>query len=393
MRKLAASYLFKTIQNNMVNDTSVTSHLSNVTDGEESLANIQTHTLSPLMTYINYACVFVAGVIFVSDMFAIMLMMRCTRIPFQAKKLSMNFMFSDALGALVFLINQVIIFIFGINTDLTHNFRIVTVGMMMNISCFAVAALAIDRAIALKANLRYSAFVRSKTIDKAIVFIWIFHFVTITGLMVYGLKKTCNLQLDETCDAWAATKMTRFFKFSLLVIAGIVITVSYVYIHTIARRHQRQITSLRNAIFKGNNVNPDCTISERQFQTTKAVIIIVLAFILLHIPMIIHLFILESNVGRRNETPRRMFHAFSYACIQINSFVSLKLYVGKFKEFKLRLYQILGRCFGRYAKEAELLRVHVYNITISSSGKSGGKQNVRTTENDGVQFPYSDVHK
>jgi len=322
--------------------------------------------MSTLIVVLNYATGVIALFIFIGDVFAIYIMKKCKRIPFQIKYLSISYILSDATGALVFVINQVVILMFMMSTDLTHNIRIVSVGIMLSVSWFSVAALSMDRAVGLKVNLRYATMVRRKTINITISIIWMFHIITMPFVMIYGFKTACNLIMDEHCNPWAATKLVRFYIMVLLLIVGFLVVGSNAYVHRIARRHERQIADIKKSAFTGRCINPDSPISERQLSATKAILSIIVSFVLFHAPIIIHLLVLESNIHARHELPRRLFHVFSFACIQINSFVNLFLYFGKFKEFKFQLYLVLGGIFKSFSEVAERQRVDVYNIVVSN---------------------------
>lgn len=333
---------------------------SNITD--DILLNKE-QELSQLMTLVNLGLSLIAAVIFFGDIFAVAIIRRCTRIPFQTQKLSISFILSDALGSVVFLFHQIVIFIFGISTDLTHNTRIVSLGMLLSIGWFSLAALALDRAIALSSNLRYATLIRRRTVNVTILFIWTFHFISIPSIFAFGLMTVCDMRIDGYCDIWRATKPARVFKIFLLVIVAFIVVGANAYVFRIARRHKRQIADIKNACFTGKRINP---ISENQFSASQAVFTIGLAFIVLHAPIVIHLVILENSVHVRRHEHRRLFHAFSFICMQINSFISLRLYAGKFKEFKMHAYSFFGRFIKSYAKKSEDLRVDVYNIVVSS---------------------------
>lgn len=309
-----------------------------------------------------------------ADLFAIMIIKKCSRIPFQTQLLSINFIFSDSIGALAFIVNQCIILVFGINNDLTQNMRIVTVGTMFSVSLFSIGVLSFDRAFALKAHLRYSTMIRRRTIGFVIVFIWAFHLTWAPLSLLFGFKTKCNFQFNDNCDIWEATYPFRFSLMVLLVVVVFFVVSSNVYVYRIARHHERQIADVRNFTFKRSLVTSISIISERQFTATKAVFKIVMAFILLHGPTIIHHFVFESNVEGREDLPRRLLYGVSYFCIQISSFLNLLLYAGKFKEFKMHLYLFIGKYCTRYSRKADILKVDIYNIMVYTDSSKKQEQ-------------------
>ena len=72
-----------------------------------------------------------------------------------------------------------------------QRYVIVTVGMMYGVNWCSVTFLSVDRAIALKANLRYAELVTRRTIN-TILCIWIFYFTMIPSLMLYGFITACD---------------------------------------------------------------------------------------------------------------------------------------------------------------------------------------------------------
>ena len=72
-----------------------------------------------------------------------------------------------------------------------QRYVIVTVGMMYGVNWCSVTFLSVDRAIALKANLRYAELVTRRTIN-TLLCIWIFYFTMIPSLMLYGFITACD---------------------------------------------------------------------------------------------------------------------------------------------------------------------------------------------------------
>ena len=317
---------------------------------------------SPTTMLINIICTTVALIICIGNISATVVLNRCTGIPFQPKNISISFILSDAVGALVLVLFQVVIFIFGIQTSLMWNLRSATVGFMHSISWCSVTALSLDRAIALKANLRYAELVTQRTINVTLLCIWLLNLTILPVVTVYGFVSTCSFRIDMHCDVWVATEHVRLLMLSLLVIFGIVVVVSSTYVLQIARRHKRQITNIK---CNGKITSPDNLISENQFSVTKAVITIVVTFVILHGPVFTHYILGVFKPDGRDEVPRRMFYFFSYTMVQISSFVNLLLYTGKFVEFKYHLYKLFGQLCGVFARRADDMRVNVYNIVVS----------------------------
>jgi len=55
---------------------------------------------------------------------------------------------------------------------------------------------------------------------------------------------------------------------------------------------------------------------------------------------------------------------------QLSSFVNLTFYAGKFMEFKMHLYFLLGKRLNRFNKRAQEIRVDVFNIVVSDESSN-----------------------
>lgn len=334
-------------------------YMDNSTD-----SRVSPTTFGPVVLVCNYGTLIVSIIIIICEIGALGVLRKCKRMPYCSRVLSSCFILSDAAGALVFTIHQIIIFVFGINNDMTHTSRTLVVATMLSVSWASVAAMSIERAVALKANIKYTmGFIKTRLHLMASL-LWLVHVLLAVVVIAVGFKQHCDWKIVG-CDVWEASKVTRLFMMTLLVVYQIALAISYVIIYRIAARHAREIAAIRTAAF-GKNINVPDGVSERQFSTTQAIIKIVLAFMLLHAPIIIHLIVVESDQSFLNEMLRRVLYAFSYLCIQFNSFISLRLYVVKFDECKLHFYQFLSRLFKSYERKTEELRIKVFSIVVSS---------------------------
>jgi hypothetical protein len=314
----------------------------------------------------------VSLVIIILEFVAVFVLQRCRRIPSCSRVLSTSFILSDAAGACTFAVHQITIFIVGIKNDVIFNSRILTVGAMLTVSWASVATMSLERVIALKMNIKYNLNSSKLRIYLIISLIWSVNIVVVVAAIVMGFYFHCVSE-NATCDLWEATKAGRFVMMGLLIFYEIVLVISYVIIHGIASTHAKNIIAPQMTSFEQAHNNPE-SLTRRQYKATLAIIKIVFAFMLLHAPIVIHLIIFETQPYLQNDRIRRLFHALSYFCIQINSFVSVRLYVAKIDECKLTFYLMLSRIMKKYENEAESLRVKVYDIVVSSKSEFVGRQ-------------------
>ena len=341
------------------------SDLSNVSNIIDNFGLNKEVILQPLILVLNVVSPLISVMVVAVNLVSIIVLMRCKRMPFQTRNISISFMLSDALGGLVLILIQVVIHGFGISTELMITLRTCLVGVFQAVSWCSVAALSIDRAVALKANLRYAMLVTRTTIIKVIISIWACWLFLLPLVIVAGIVQACDE--DSTCSAWTGTQAARSTITVLMVVVGAVVVVSNAYVHKVARHHERQIAKTNTS--KGNHTNPESRISERQFSATKAVATIVLMYSILHTPMVANHLVLGFYQNVRDSAPRRFYNFVAYTLIQVNTFINLSLYAGKFKEYKMQLYLLLGKCCKPYDRRAQRLRVDVYNIVVSNESR------------------------
>ena len=340
-----------------------------------SANNVSTHEVyetyvQSALVYLNIVVVVIATAVVVGNGVAVVVLMKCKRIPFQTKYISISLISSDALGAFVLIVYQVVIFMFGANTDVTQSLRDVTTGMVHGVNWCSVTFLSVDRAIAVKANLRYTELITRRTINTILFCIWIFYFTMIPALTFHGFQTVCVPHMDDNCDTTEATKVANSVVVLPLFMFGAVIICTNTYVYSVAQRHARQIADIQRSAFDRGLIHPDNAISERQFSATKTVVYIVLAFILLHAPLLIHYLMMLVSPDQSEQLPRRLYLLFAFSLNQLSSFVTLTLYAGKFMEFKMHLYFLLGKRLNRFNKRAQEIRVDVFNIVVSDESSN-----------------------
>ncbi|KAH3839647.1 hypothetical protein DPMN_113079 [Dreissena polymorpha] len=329
-----------------------------------SLDRIENEGSSDVSFVFSTLCTTFSMLILLCDVAAVIILSQCKRIPYQCRYLSLNFIVSDGISCLSFLICQILIFRNGTASTFMANIRVVSVGASLIINMLSVACLSAERAFVLLANLAYSRIVTRCRVVIVAASAWVLVCITVPSITVYGFEGTCNGHLHG-CDLWEATRPARLYMMSLVLLAEVCVVCSYFIIHRIAMRHMRAIAALRSS-FVNASMNKVGNMSGRQFSTTKAIVKIVLVFIVLHSFIVIHLIVHETSFENRNTPARIFFYAFAYLCIQANSFLSLRLYFATFKECKLKLYVILSKIYPAFEVKTEELRRDVYNIVVTT---------------------------
>ncbi|XP_053398051.1 uncharacterized protein LOC128556566 [Mercenaria mercenaria] len=141
--------------------------------------------------------------------------------------------------------------------------------------------------------------------------------------------------------------------------------IANVIVYKVARRHAIQIDALKQTASSDKMRYPD-SVSERQYAAIIVFVKIVTAILCLQTPIIVTMIISTSYPDLRDQTPMRVFRSLAYLCFLINSFVNLYMYIWKLKECEMNLYYMLAKFFKQYKSRAEVLRLEVYNIVVSS---------------------------
>ena len=106
------------------------------------------------------------------------------------------------------------------------------------------------------------------------------------------------------------TKEARSVIMLPLVMFGAAIICTNTYVYRVAQRHARQIADIQRSAFDRGLIHPDNAMSERQFSAAKAVVSIVLAFILLHAPLVIHHLMMLVSSDQSEQVSSRLFYAY-----------------------------------------------------------------------------------
>ncbi|XP_053372990.1 uncharacterized protein LOC123560135 [Mercenaria mercenaria] len=170
----------------------------------DQLANVTAYsyssrTFGPATTVSNYVLLTVSIAIVVSDIIAVRVLRKCRRIPRQCLLLSVNFIVSDGVNSALFALHQIALLMFNFYNDITHFSRMFGTGLMNNITSASITAIAVERVIALKANLRYAKSIRMRIFMCVIVFVWAFHTSVIASTI------TVSVGLHWTTIAPSAT--------------------------------------------------------------------------------------------------------------------------------------------------------------------------------------------
>ena len=334
---------------------------------EESKAT-QTGTLPqhPVSTYIlNIILTLVCIIIVCCDIIAILVMRRCKRVPYQCLHLSISYLSSEIVELLLFVIHELLIFGFDLNTDILFNSRITTVAIMHCISSASMAAIILERVFALKANLKYTLALKRIKIHLIIAVIWLTHIMVTFFVVSISFHYHCNWTIAN-CDFTEVNKIAKYCFLILTILYDVIMVLANAIVYKIARQHAIQIDAMQQAAAtKGTSNYPD-TVSERQYASIVVFVKIVTIYVLFQVPIVFAMLIGTNFPEIRDKTPLRMLRSIGYFLFLLNSFLNLYFYIIKIKECRMVLFFMLGKVSKKYEHKANVIRLEVFDIVVYS---------------------------
>lgn len=325
-------------------------------------------------TYIlNIFLTGVCVIIVCCDIVAIRVMRRCKRVAYQCLQLSISYLISEMVALVLFIIHQLLIFGFRINTDFLFNSRISTVAIMHCISSAFIAAIIWERVFALMATLNYSLGVNRIKIHLIIAVIWLAHIIVVTGIVSDSFHSYCNWT-SSNCDFTQVNKVAKYCFLILNAIYDVIMIIANVIVYNVARRHACEIDVITQTVAKDK---PKYTerISERQYASIMVFVKIVTFYILLQLPLYLATLFATNLPEIRDETSMRMLRSFGYFCFLLKSFINLYFYILKIKECRMILFFMLGKYFPRYEQRAYAIRLEVFDIVVCSQRARSSARN------------------
>ena len=187
------------------------------------------------------------------------------------------------------------------------------------VSFFTVAAVSVDRLIALHLHLRYSAFVTVSRVLQATLVIWILSVILCVVLRFW----------------MTADREWFFIPLVIFVVVFLVLTVSTIKIFQMVRRHQRQINSQAEALshLQSNTVN---VLKCRKSAVT--VLYIYGLVVICYVPFFATL-ITDMLYGYTIKV--QLAYDFSGTVIYVNSFINPLVYCWRIREIRQAVKNIL----------------------------------------------------
>ena len=292
---------------------------------------------------------------------ALTIMMRCRRLPISIKYLSINFLICFLATGSTNMILTVTRLVLGPNFsyELINDLRTFLVSVFTLVLWCSMCALTVERFIAIVFPYQYILYVTKTTVYVTISLTWTLSTIIPSVILFVTWLKICG-QYDYIylCDIFAIFRPFKIYLTSLLCIAYAITIVMYTKILLIIRHLEREIHP--NILASENYIrnNPLST----PFPSTKIILTIILSFIVLQFPYIFSTAIYELRSDMQQRIWRVIFQFVSYICLELNTFVTLYLYIWRIQECRMQFYQMFSHVSNRYREKAEALRIEVFNI-------------------------------
>lgn len=333
--------------------------MENVTTNATLDIEISSNDISMVNSFI-WLLTGISLVIFCSEIVVLLILRRCKKIPRQSLQLYYSYILSDLVGVAQIIVMTVIINGLGLDTEYTYSVRIVSFGVLHNISSASITSIIFERVLTLKAKLKYQQTLKRVNIKFVIISFWTFHVMLALVLIPIRLYKICNFELTG-CDIHEVISTTKYTCGGIMIFYDILLICANISINRVARRHVASIDALTPSDYIARSNEG---VSRRQLATLKIVMYLAASNILLKAPIITVMTISTINPALRDISIMRLFRSLGYLCIQANSFINLYLYIWKMKECRMNLFLILSNIFKNYKEKAENLRIEVFDIPV-----------------------------
>lgn len=225
----------------------------------------------------------------------------------------------------------------------------------------SLSAMTVERLIALTMPFRYEKYVTKTVLNIVIPAIWILNVMIPIIILTVSTVKVCGHYDDSlSCDIFDIMRPLRQGLTVCLCIYAILIIATYAKILCICHRKQLSIDYTSNQIYMSEIAK-----RKKPLTATRTVTVIVLIFLLTHLPVFIHLVVVDHAPVFQNHLWRIIFQCMDYAGHQINSYATLYIYIWKIKECRMHLYIHLSRFNKTLLEYAYALKIEVYNIVLN----------------------------
>ena len=293
---------------------------------------------------------------------ALNIVMKCRKLPFSIRYLSIMVLLAFWISAVFNIIISAVMILrpnrwyYMLVFDIRTFFGV----MLLSIMWCTMCILTLERFIAIVFPYQYVRYVTKTALFVAVGVTWSLLPIISVVLVFTGWLNFCgHYDYISKCQILEIYRPFRMFILSTLCISFATILGANLKILLKLRQHEREIRAL--------NVQPTETTAHDSFVNTPRpsipiILIIVLSFFILQSPYLITIIAFEVRPDLRLQKWRVYLQTVSYFCHELNTYLTVYLYIWRFPECKMHFYKMLSKISERFAGKAEALRLHVFNI-------------------------------
>ena len=290
---------------------------------------------------------------------ALNIVLRCRKMSFSARFLSVMVLIAFLSYAVINIIFSTIV-LFGpteYHRKLFFDHQACISTVFLSILWSSMCVLTLERFVAIVYPFHYINVVTKRTVYTTVCLTWAFNIIVPSVLVIISWVNVCGHDGNTfTCDIFEILKPLRMFAAVILCISFITTIAVYCRIFIKIRQHKREIKALI-ANSSGNAENDD---NSQAFNTT--ILIIVFSFLVLQFPYVVMCTMFEIKPHLKHQKWRVYLQTTCYICHELDTFVTLYLYIWRFPECRMHLYNILSKVNRKYRQKAEALRMDVFNV-------------------------------
>ena len=305
----------------------------------------------------------------ISNSFALTIIIKCRKTPFQIRYLSISFL-------VCFIIFETSLsghtLAFQVFSDAQYwpifNSRIIFSSVLAANLWGSICAVSLERAVALTMPFHYIKYITKFKLKFAIATLWCLSLaIPLTTFLITFLtecSKSLNFNYLMHCDIYAIFKPMRMYLTGQLTMYAMIILVSSIQILRIMRHHNCQM----NSVNLDQKKNDDASKPLKYFRSTRIILMVIFAFIALQSPpLLFHLIAFDHIPQIKTARWRLILQYLDYAGHTANTYATLYIYIWKRSECRMHFYFILSRLNSRYLETANLLRLKVYAIVLNEN--------------------------
>lgn len=312
-------------------------------------SNRSTSVLCGTSTLANVTVFLIGCLVFLSDACTSVAMVRTRRVPFPTRLLTSVTLLCNCVFMLMFVLTFLPV---GGEIDFYRVLRCICteIGRLcIAMPWVAMALMSLERVLCLNWGIYYSRYVTKDRTWKLVT--GVLGIISVLKLLirfiVVPLYRHQDLNFLHSCGDLQ-------INVYILTVCLLISSPCYVNIYVIIQRHTKNMKlNLVHGLTKYEALN-------KSYKSTRAVSVLFVIFIVLHLPVLITLISLHFV-----ETMYDLGRFLVFISVLLMCGTNPVLYAWRFKECRFIMKSFINRKFGLFAKSVESMRIEIYNIVVS----------------------------